>query len=198
MAQFSDPHNQNTLDLRNIGFFVTGLSILLTGCNAPRLVAHKTELAPTVHIATTPILALSATPVPAGTVVHLPVNNATALPEPTTHIPTATPAVATPAVATPVVATPVAPTPVAATPVAATPEPTIASEPILPRQPVPSVVISNTYTGFTFTVVVSANLPAAVDFNSIMPPVEPLDLPLNTINIALLGVDTRPRQGGHR
>ena len=151
------------------------LAMTLQACSPVRAVQRKTELSPTVKILnTSPPAATSGVP---ATVVQLPVPGPTEPPSTATIVPTATPI---PPTETP----------------APTLTPTSMAEPVLPHQPVPSVVISNTFTGFTFTVAVSPNVPLAVDFNSIMPPVRPLDLPANTINIALLGVDTRPKQGG--
>jgi len=169
--------------------------VACTGAPAP---ARTTEIDPTVKIltpaspatesiATTDATAPTAAPIltpttaPAGTVVQLPQASDTPVATDTV-IPPTEPAVPT--------AIPVTDTP------APSPTPSPAPEPILPRQLVPRAVISNTYTGFTFTVGVSPSLNIPVDMNSIMPPVTPLDLPPNTINIALLGVDTRPVAGG--
>lgn len=198
MAQLSDPHRQNTLASRRFSTFSIGLSIglsiLLAACNFSPRRPTKTELSPTVKIEAAPILAqaatksvvpptaqtpaVSPTAIPIGTVVRIPATSPTPSLVPSTSTPIPSPTDVLPPTEMP------------------QPTPTVGAEPILPRQPVPQVVISNTYTGFTFTVVLSPSVPISVDFNSIMPPVEPLVLPPNTINIALVGVDTRPQQGG--
>lgn len=196
MAQLSGPPNQTdvTVNRHRRALVSVALALVIGGvaCTGVPAPTRTTEIDPAVTILTPspqPLAAatdattgtaapiLTPTNAPAGTVVQLPQASPTQLATDTAIPPTDT-------------AMPVTDTP------APSPTPSPAPEPILPRQLVPQAVISNTYTGFTFTVGVSPSLNIPVDLNSIMPPVPPLDLPPNTINIALLGVDTRPAAGG--
>jgi len=73
-----------------------------------------------------------------------------------------------------------------------TPEPSPTPQPTAPAikgntVPMPAVAVSAT-TGITST--------TAFSLNVVPPPVAPVKLPPGTINIALLGIDTRPRGGG--
>jgi anionic cell wall polymer biosynthesis LytR-Cps2A-Psr (LCP) family protein len=72
---------------------------------------------------------------------------------------------------------------------------------------VPDAVITNSNSGFSTTLLVSMTQVQLVDNQPVTsvvaydvsvppPPVAPVALPPGTINIALLGVDTRPREGG--
>jgi anionic cell wall polymer biosynthesis LytR-Cps2A-Psr (LCP) family protein len=72
---------------------------------------------------------------------------------------------------------------------------------------VPDAVITNSNSGFSTTMLVSMTQVQLVDNQPVTtviaydvsvppPPVAPVALPPGTINIALLGVDTRPREGG--
>ena len=208
MAQLSGPPTQAHVKSRprragarvsthTLASAVMALVMGCAACTSVQAPTSKTELDPTVKILTQPppaestrgldVAAATTAPIvtstnaPSGTVVQLPQVTDTPLPTDTAIPPTQTAA-----------PTDIPPTD---TPVPS-PTPSPAPDPILPRQIVPRAVISNTYTGFTFTVNMSPSVALPVDLNSIMPPVTPLDLPPNTINIALLGVDTRPKAGG--
>ncbi len=172
------------------------ITLLISACAAdapfpspePRVVVPATS---TARSAPAEVIQV---PAPSATLVIQPSATATAKAAPATSTPR--PPTAVPATETPV--------PLA---VVSAEVPRFGLSEALPGQPVPDVVITNTHTGFSQTLLASTTQVqlvngelvtsvVSVDVSVAPPPVAPVNLAPGTINIALLGVDTRPREGG--